>query len=334
MECEVYSFLLGQVTAYAVLETTAPLPEEAECYLVYEGSSQDHITEAQIHCDGNTSTLHFVVPGHNQLENVSVTAFIYMTGHPIAVLARSSVTYIPDKAHELARFLVDHSHCLTASSHLTLLKRFGLSGEARDTVDDKTTLTLAHLEFPYSWNVLGSQAGEELRPRESLLHLSVRLGLFNLSQFLLCQPGGLIALSLPNEDGATPEQLAIQTGNQALVELLRKAMTSGVVAPPPSWIANYQLTLESTVKPSSPGHTVPVTQHPLRKYHCCTSEKGHSSQKAFQKARAQPTFHAAARLSAMLSGNDEIYANAMLVDHVRQGLHFNKKSIRNVLLTL
>ncbi|XP_041101852.1 rho guanine nucleotide exchange factor 28-like isoform X7 [Polyodon spathula] len=45
-------------------------------------------------------------------------------------------------------------------------------------------------------------------------------------------------------------------------------------------------------------------------------EKGHSSQEAFQKAGAHPTFNAAARLSAMLSRNDEIYANAMLVDHV------------------
>lgn len=109
------------------------------------------------------------------MENVSVTAYIYMTGHPIAVLARSSVTYIPDKAHELARFLVDHSHCLTASSHLTLLKRFGLSGEARGTVDDKTTLTLAHLEFPYSWNVLGSQAGEGMFVLFSLLIIDVFL---------------------------------------------------------------------------------------------------------------------------------------------------------------
>ncbi|XP_034784405.2 rho guanine nucleotide exchange factor 28-like isoform X1 [Acipenser ruthenus] len=384
--------LYGQVTAYAVLETTAPLPEEAECYLVYEGSSQDHITEAQIHCDGNTSTLHFVVPGHNQLENVSVTAYIYMTGHPIAVLARSSVTYIPDKAHELARFLVDHSHCLTASSHLTLLKRFGLSGEARGTVDDKTTLTLAHLEFPYSWNVLGSQAGEELRPRESLLHLSVRLGLFNLSQFLLCQPGGLIALSLPNEDGATPEQLAIQTGNQALVELLRNppnplvtalAGISEIQADSGRLLKFFHLsealtltvthgtewTLEAHIQllrkhlkdnnflievtslkingldgRSQMEYTEGTADKGSSKDLCggahtlldnvfeeqlvlsvdeedvdhaqLNTEKVHSSQEAFQKARAQPTFHAAARLSAMLSGNDEIYANAMLVDHV------------------
>ncbi|XP_041093018.1 rho guanine nucleotide exchange factor 28-like isoform X2 [Polyodon spathula] len=384
--------LYGQVTAYAVLETTALLPEEAEFYLVYEGSSQDHITGAQIHCDGNTSTLHFVVPGHNQLENVSVTACIYMTGHPIAVLARSSITYIPDKAHDLARFLVDNSHCLTASSHLTILKRFGLSGEARDTVDDKTTLTLAHLECPYSWNVLGSHTGEELRPRESLLHLAVRLGLFNLSQFLLCQPGGLIALSLPNEDGATPEQLAIQTGNQGLVELLRNppnplvTALAGIseiqadsgrqlkffhlsealsltVTHGTDWTleANIQLlrkhlkdnnflTEITSLKINGPDgrpqmeYTEGTADKGSLKDICggthtlldnvfeeqlvlsmdgedvdhaqLNTEKGHSSQEAFQKAGAHSTFNAAARLSAMLSGNDEIYANAMLVDHV------------------
>ena len=58
--------------------------------------------------------------------------------------------------------------------------------------------------------------------RESLLHLAVRWGLTKLSQFLLCLPGGIQALALPNEEGATPLDLALRGGHSKLVEDLTK----------------------------------------------------------------------------------------------------------------
>ncbi|MBN3320922.1 ARG28 factor, partial [Atractosteus spatula] len=203
--------LQGQVTVSAVLTTVESFPDEAEFFLVFRGSSLEHITEAQKSCFVNT--LHFVVPGHNMLEDVSITAYIYTEG--------TSLLYVEDEAHELAQFLVEHSHCLSRTSHQEVIARFGLLEEnRRRKTDEKVTMAMANFEFPYTWNILGSQAGEEPKPRESLLHLAVRLGLISLSQFLLCQPGGLMALSLPNEEGVTPLQLAKQSGHQALVELL------------------------------------------------------------------------------------------------------------------
>lgn len=60
----------------------------------------------------------------------------------------------------------------------------------------------------------------EHSPRESPLHLAVRWGLCRLAELLLCQPGGLMAVSLPNEEGVTPLQLAQAAGNAELLELL------------------------------------------------------------------------------------------------------------------
>lgn len=58
--------------------------------------------------------------------------------------------------------------------------------------------------------------------RESLLHLAMRWGLAKLSQLLLCLPGGAQALTLPNEEGATPLDLALHGGHSKLVEDITK----------------------------------------------------------------------------------------------------------------
>jgi len=56
--------------------------------------------------------------------------------------------------------------------------------------------------------------------RESPLHLAVRWGLCRLAELLLCQPGGLMAVNLPNEEGVTPLQLARTAGHGELLQLL------------------------------------------------------------------------------------------------------------------
>ncbi|XP_044917972.1 rho guanine nucleotide exchange factor 28 isoform X3 [Felis catus] len=66
-------------------------------------------------------------------------------------------------------------------------------------------------------NVLQSSVPVSLC-RESLLHLAMRWGLPKLSRFLLCLPGGVQALALPNEEGATPLDLALRAGYSELVE--------------------------------------------------------------------------------------------------------------------
>lgn len=58
--------------------------------------------------------------------------------------------------------------------------------------------------------------------RESPLHLAVRWGLYRLAELLLCQPGGLMAINMPNEEDVTPLQLAQTLGNTKLLELLKQ----------------------------------------------------------------------------------------------------------------
>lgn len=58
--------------------------------------------------------------------------------------------------------------------------------------------------------------------RESPLHLAVRWGLYRLAELLLCQPGGLMAVNMPNDEGVSPLQLAQTGGNTKLLELLKQ----------------------------------------------------------------------------------------------------------------
>lgn len=62
---------------------------------------------------------------------------------------------------------------------------------------------------------------EPLR-RESLLHLAVRWGLPKLCRLLMCLPGGVQALAVPNEEGATPVDLALNGGHSKLAEDITK----------------------------------------------------------------------------------------------------------------
>lgn len=57
-------------------------------------------------------------------------------------------------------------------------------------------------------------------PRETLLHVAVRLGLVHLARFLIHQPRGQRVLTLPNQDGDTPLQLAQKSGQHAMFMLL------------------------------------------------------------------------------------------------------------------
>ncbi|KAJ8263112.1 hypothetical protein COCON_G00155690 [Conger conger] len=211
--------LYGQVKVYATLQTSDPVPEDAEVYIVLEGSTLDHITVAQRSSKG--CMLGFVVPGHNLLETVSASVYLYTDEGPVSCQLRASLAYVQDEAQELSEFLLTQGHHLSVCDSQAVLRRWGLQEELpRRRMDRSVTRAMANLAFPYAWNVLGSRPGEVLRPRESLLHLAVRLGFLHLSELLLLQPGGLMAVTLPNEEGATPMELAQGAGHGALLELL------------------------------------------------------------------------------------------------------------------
>ncbi|XP_051875883.1 rho guanine nucleotide exchange factor 28 isoform X3 [Pristis pectinata] len=217
--------IYGQQSMLAVLEETCLLPENTELYFIYEGSRQMHVTVAQ---RLDARTLKSVIPGHDILEGVTVSACMYTERHLLSILGCSQITYIQDVVHELAQILIGSVDTITCTSHLTLLEQFGLTIEAVQSFDEKMIAAVEHLELPPSWNLLGKWPEQELIPRETLLHVSVRLRLYKFSQFLLCKPGGIQAVMVPNEEGVTPVDLALKNGMQHLAEYFKDLQNSRI----------------------------------------------------------------------------------------------------------
>ncbi|XP_044917977.1 rho guanine nucleotide exchange factor 28 isoform X4 [Felis catus] len=207
--------LYGQMTVYAKFGKNVYLPEDAEFYFIYDGSHQRHIVVARRTED---NVLQSSVPGHGLQEMVMVSVCLCSEGYSPVIMGSGSVTYVDNMACRLARLLVTQADRLTAGSHQTLLTPFALTAGALPALDEELVLALTHLEMPLGWTVLGNYSLEVSLCRESLLHLAMRWGLPKLSRFLLCLPGGVQALALPNEEGATPLDLALRAGYSELVE--------------------------------------------------------------------------------------------------------------------
>ncbi|XP_056888006.1 rho guanine nucleotide exchange factor 28-like isoform X3 [Takifugu flavidus] len=207
----------GQAKVFTLLDGLDSVPEGAEVFVVLEGSTLAHVTRAH-----NDVMLYFIVPGHNLAEVVSVHAYLCSERSSLIWVGEASLEYVQDDAQDLAEHLVTHGHRLTAADHKELSSLFNLGQEShRFTVDHHVALAMANLNIPQNWNVLGSHSGNVHGNRESPLHLAVRWGLYRLAELLLCQPGGLMAINMPNEEDVTPLQLAQTLGNTKLLELLK-----------------------------------------------------------------------------------------------------------------
>ncbi|XP_013013709.1 rho guanine nucleotide exchange factor 28 isoform X1 [Cavia porcellus] len=207
--------LYGQMTIYAKFGKNVYLPEDAEFYFVYDGSQQRHIVIAERTED---NVLQSSIPGHWLQEAVTVSVCLCSEGYSPVTMGSGSVTYVDNMACRLARLLVTQANRLTACSHQTLLTPFALTAGALTALDEELVMAMTQLELPSGWTVLGDSSPEVSLHRESLLHLAMRWGLAKLSHFLLCLPGGVQALVLPNEEGATPVDLASHGGHSKLVE--------------------------------------------------------------------------------------------------------------------
>ncbi|XP_072372194.1 rho guanine nucleotide exchange factor 28 isoform X4 [Scyliorhinus torazame] len=406
--------IYGQQSMLAVFEDPCSLPEDAQLYFVYEGSSQMHITVAQ---RLNAKTLESVVPGHDTLEDVTVSACMYTERNSVSIVGCSKITYVEDVASKLAQVLVESADTVTCTSHLTLLEQFSLTMEAVQSLDEKMTAAIEHLELLPSWNLLGKWAGQEIIHSETLLHVSVRLGLYKFSQFLLCKPGGIQAVMMPNEEGITPIDLALQNRMHCLAEIFKDIENSQVtpsvriskiygdshvlqkyVNGPSTYILTVEnkmrhslesdiLLLQRYIQDANLENVRDANVDRLKLNHSSTeeihsetkAEQGscseiytyesggstgstdkethvehvstvrdqagllleevdptlldteckHSSQEFFKKRRPGPsTLLAAARLSSMLNGREEIYANCMVVDQVHEsGINYDSNNV-------
>ncbi|XP_048360255.1 rho guanine nucleotide exchange factor 28 isoform X2 [Sphaerodactylus townsendi] len=374
--------LYGQLTVYGKFYIV--LLEDAEFYFVYNGSNQRHVVFAKRIGD---DTLQSTIPAHGEQEDVSVCVVMYTKEGVSETLGYSSVTYKWNTASEVAHFLMDQAGCLTSSSHDTLLSMFGLMAEDFQSLDRDIMLAMAHKEISPTWNITGTCSQDESKHKETLLHLAMRLGLVKLSQFLLSLPGGTDAVTLPNEDGSTPLDLALQNGHASLVEIIKAQVShpfeisqvelgenavlqfvhssrslmltfnrtanhslesdiqifrrylwdraflhKSLIPEQTETLGELQMPCDSTCSAEDPMDLVSVEPSLINEdvtfYRDPSVENENDSLldldhqpspfHAFKKCPSPSTFFAAARLSAMLNGSDEVYANRMVVNQIEE----------------
>uniref|UniRef100_A0A8C5UP19 A-kinase anchoring protein 13 n=1 Tax=Malurus cyaneus samueli TaxID=2593467 RepID=A0A8C5UP19_9PASS len=198
-------------------------------YLVFTGSTVQHCTSTR---KINPGSLETISPGHDCCETVKVALCASREGHPVLVVAEESFQFVQDEAYDAAQFLATCAGNQQALNFTRFLDRSRPPAADVDFLDEKVALAFRHLKLPAEWNVLGAeQSLSENIPRETLMHFAVRLGLLRLTWFLLQQPGGRGALSIHNNEGATPVSLALERGYQKLHQLL----TEEGAREPDSW---------------------------------------------------------------------------------------------------
>ncbi|XP_064932687.1 A-kinase anchor protein 13 isoform X25 [Columba livia] len=224
-----------QAPLYGDSVITVQLTEEDQVeddvvfYLVFTGSTVQHCTSTR---KINPGSLETISPGHDCCETVKVALCASREGHPVLVVAEEDFQFVQDEAYDAAQFLATCAGNQQALNFTRFLDRSRPPAADVDFLDEKVALAFRHLKLPAEWNVLGAdQSLTENIPRETLMHFAVRLGLLRLTWFLLQQPGGRGALSIHNNEGATPVSLALERGYQKLHQLL----TEEEAKEPESW---------------------------------------------------------------------------------------------------
>ncbi|CAN8187469.1 unnamed protein product [Coccothraustes coccothraustes] len=221
--------LYGDSVITVQLTEEDKVEDDVVFYLVFTGSTVQHCTSTRKITPGSLET---ISPGHDCCETVKVALCASREGHPVLVVAEESFQFVQDEAYDAAQFLATCAGNQQALNFTRFLDRSRPPAADVDFLDEKVALAFRHLKLPAEWNVLGAdQSLSENIPRETLMHFAVRLGLLRLTWFLLQQPGGRGALSIHNNEGATPVSLALERGYQKLHQLL----TEEGAREPDSW---------------------------------------------------------------------------------------------------
>ncbi|XP_048173342.1 A-kinase anchor protein 13 isoform X4 [Corvus hawaiiensis] len=221
--------LYGDSVITVQLTEEDKVEDDVVFYLVFTGSTVQHCTSTR---KINPGSLETISPGHDCCETVKVALCASREGHPVLVVAEESFQFVQDEAYDAAQFLATCAGNQQALNFTRFLDRSRPPAADVDFLDEKVALAFRHLKLPSEWNVLGAdQSLTENIPRETLMHFAVRLGLLRLTWFLLQQPGGRGALSIHNNEGATPVSLALERGYQKLHQLL----TEEGAREPDSW---------------------------------------------------------------------------------------------------
>ncbi|KAM8780582.1 A-kinase anchor protein 13 isoform 2-T2 [Rhynchonycteris naso] len=221
--------LYGDCVVTVLLAEEDKLEDDVVFYLVFSGSTLHHCASTR---KVSSDTLETITPGHDCCETVKVLLCASKEGLPVFVVAEEDFEFIQDEAYDAAQFLATSAGNQQALNFTRFLDRSGPPSTDVNSLDEKVALAFRHLKLPVEWNVLGTdQTLHAGGPRETLMHFAVRLGLLRLTWFLLQKPGGRGALSVHNQEGATPVSLALDRGYHKLHQLL----TEENAGEPDSW---------------------------------------------------------------------------------------------------
>ncbi|XP_066211376.1 A-kinase anchor protein 13 isoform X2 [Saccopteryx leptura] len=221
--------LYGDCVVTVLLAEEDKVEDDVVFYLVFSGSTLHHCASTR---KVSSDTLETITPGHDCCETVKVLLCASKEGLPVFVVAEEDFKFIQDEAYDAAQFLATSAGNQQALNFTRFLDRSGPPSTDVNSLDEKVALAFRHLKLPAEWNVLGTdQTLHAGGPRETLMHFAVRLGLLRLTWFLLQKPGGRGALSVHNQEGATPVSLALDRGYHKLHQLL----TEENAGEPDSW---------------------------------------------------------------------------------------------------
>ncbi|KAM8871700.1 rho guanine nucleotide exchange factor 28 isoform 7-T9 [Synchiropus picturatus] len=234
--------LYGQVETHMMLQ--GDVPNEAEVFVVLQGSNLFHVTGAQRE---DELKLRFTVPGHDVAEVVCVSSYFLYERKAQLCGVQTSLKYVKDLAYEAAERLSSNRNQLVPGSYLDVLDRLSVVGAEEHhpsegsnvgvdmamlkTMDEKVTLAIANMDYPPWWSDLHAEdndTAEAMLPKELLLQLAVRLRLLHLCHFLLHQPAGQRSLALADQEGLVLPQ---QDGER---DILRE-LTPGAGPVPGVW---------------------------------------------------------------------------------------------------
>uniref|UniRef100_A0A2K6RPM6 A-kinase anchor protein 13 n=1 Tax=Rhinopithecus roxellana TaxID=61622 RepID=A0A2K6RPM6_RHIRO len=219
----------GDCVVTVLLAEEDKVEDDVVFYLVFSGSTLRHCTSTR---KVSSDTLETIAPGHDCCETVKVQLCASKEGLPVFVVAEEDFHFIQDEAYDAAQFLAASAGNQQALNFTRFLDQSGPPSGDVNSLDKKVVLAFRHLKLPAEWNVLGTdQSLHDAGPRETLMHFAVRLGLLRLTWFLLQKPGGRGALSIHNQEGATPVSLALERGYHKLHQLL----TEENAGEPDSW---------------------------------------------------------------------------------------------------
>ncbi|XP_041442791.1 A-kinase anchor protein 13 isoform X4 [Xenopus laevis] len=212
----------GDCVLTVQLTQESELVDDVVFFLLFVGSTSKHLTSTR---KVNSATLETITPGHDCCERVKVSLCASKKDCSV-VVAEEDFEFIQDEAYDSAQFLAANAGNQQALIFARFLERSRPSTGDATVLDERITLAFQHLSLPSGWSVLGTDTCiKDGHLQETLMHFAARLGLCQLSQFLLKQPGGKTALAIYNSEGATPLSLALERGFLKLHHLFTEEQT-------------------------------------------------------------------------------------------------------------